>query len=130
MADQVESALSDSVAARMVADVPVGAFLSGGVDSSVIVALMQQHSATPVRTFTVGFADRAFDESAEAAAVAAHLGTDHTPLDVTDARRPGGHPHLAGHLGRALRRRLGHPHAPGQPAGPVPGDGGPVRGRR
>ena len=84
MADQVESALSDSVAARMVADVPVGAFLSGGVDSSMVVALMQQHSAQPVRTFTVGFADRAFDESAEAAAVAAHLGTDHTPLDVTD----------------------------------------------
>ena len=85
MADQVESALSDSVAARMVADVPVGAFLSGGVDSSMIVALMQQHSVRPVRTFTVGFADRAFDESAEAAAVAGHLGTDHTPLDVTDA---------------------------------------------
>jgi asparagine synthase (glutamine-hydrolysing) len=84
MADQLESALSDSVAARMVADVPVGAFLSGGVDSSVVVALMQQHSTTPVRTFTVGFADRAFDESADAAAVAAHLGTDHTTLDVSD----------------------------------------------
>jgi asparagine synthase (glutamine-hydrolysing) len=84
MADHLESALSGSVAARMVADVPVGAFLSGGVDSSVIVALMQQHSTKPVRTFTVGFADPAFDESAEAASVAAHLGTDHTPLDVTD----------------------------------------------
>jgi len=79
LADQLESALSDSVAARMVADVPVGAFLSGGVDSSVVVALMQRHSHRPVRTYTVGFADRAFDESAEAAAVAAHLGTDHTP---------------------------------------------------
>jgi asparagine synthase (glutamine-hydrolysing) len=84
LADQLESALSDSVAARMVADVPVGAFLSGGVDSSVVVALMQRHSHRSVRTYTVGFADRSFDESAEAAAVAAHLGTDHTPLRVTD----------------------------------------------
>jgi asparagine synthase (glutamine-hydrolysing) len=85
MIDQFESVLSESVAARMLADVPVGAFLSGGVDSSTVVALMQRHSSKPVRTFTVGFSDRAFDESTEAAAVAAHLGTDHTPLDVTDS---------------------------------------------
>ncbi len=84
-AHQLETVLSDSVAARMVADVPVGAFLSGGIDSSLVVALMQRHSGVPVRTFTVGFADRAFDESAEAAAVAHHLGTDHTPLELHDA---------------------------------------------
>ncbi|HEV3282546.1 MAG TPA: asparagine synthase (glutamine-hydrolyzing) [Acidimicrobiales bacterium] len=84
VADRLETVLSESVAARMVADVPVGAFLSGGIDSSLIVALMQRHSRVPVRTFTVGFVDRAFDESAEAAAVAAHLGTDHTPLEVHD----------------------------------------------
>ena len=84
MADQLEDVLSASVAARMVADVPVGAFLSGGIDSSVVVALMQQHSSHKVRTFTIGFADRAFDESADAAAVAAHLGTEHTPLLVDD----------------------------------------------
>ncbi len=84
LADQLEAVLSDSVAARMVADVPVGAFLSGGVDSSVVVALMQEHSSRPVRTFTVGFANRAFDESNEANAVATHLGTDHTPLLLGD----------------------------------------------
>ena len=85
MTDQLEDALSAAVAARMVADVPVGAFLSGGIDSSAIVALMQRHASMPVRTFTVGFSDRAFDESSEAAAVAAHLGTDHTAVHVGDA---------------------------------------------
>ena len=84
LTDQVENALSDAVAARMVADVPVGAFLSGGIDSSTIVALMQRHSSRPVRTFTIGFSDRAFDESAEAALVAQHLGTDHTAIRVGD----------------------------------------------
>jgi asparagine synthase (glutamine-hydrolysing) len=82
--DRVEEALSASVAARMVADVPVGAFLSGGIDSTLVVALMQRHRSRPVQTFTVGFADRAFDESVEAAAVAAHLGTDHTTLRIAD----------------------------------------------
>jgi asparagine synthase (glutamine-hydrolysing) len=85
LADRLESVLSESVGARMVADVPVGAFLSGGVDSSLVVALMQRHSASPVQTFTVGFADRAFDESSEAAAVAAHLGCDHTPVQISDS---------------------------------------------
>lgn len=82
LADRLETVLSRAVADRMVADVPVGAFLSGGVDSSMVVALMQEHSSRPVRTFTVGFADRGFDESTEAAAVAAHLGTEHTPLQL------------------------------------------------
>lgn len=85
LADIVEAALGNSVAARMVADVPVGAFLSGGIDSSLIVALMQERSDRPVHTFTVGFAERAFDESEDAAAVARHLGTEHTPLMVRDA---------------------------------------------
>jgi asparagine synthase (glutamine-hydrolysing) len=85
MTDRLETVLSDAVAARMVADVPVGAFLSGGIDSSTIVALMQRHASGPVRTFTVGFADRSFDESSEAAAVAAYLGTDHTAVQVGDA---------------------------------------------
>jgi asparagine synthase (glutamine-hydrolysing) len=81
---ELERALSRSVGARMVADVPVGALLSGGVDSSLIVALMQQHSVRPVRTFTVAFVDRDYDESADAAAVAAHLGTKHTTVEMPD----------------------------------------------
>jgi asparagine synthase (glutamine-hydrolysing) len=85
LVDEMESTLSKAVSDRMVADVPVGAFLSGGVDSSLVVALMQQQSDRPVHTFTVGFADRAFDESEEAAAVARHLGTDHTLLRVSDS---------------------------------------------
>ncbi len=70
---------------RMHADVPVGVFLSGGVDSSTVVALMQAHSSSKVRSFTIGFEDRAYDESASASAVAAHLGTDHTDLRLTPA---------------------------------------------
>jgi asparagine synthase (glutamine-hydrolysing) len=85
MADELESTLSSAVSVRMEADVPVGAFLSGGIDSSTIVALMQQHATTPVNTFTVGFEDPAFDESGDAAAVAAHLGTNHTAVQVGDA---------------------------------------------
>jgi asparagine synthase (glutamine-hydrolysing) len=95
MTDQLEEALSKAVAARMVADVPVGAFLSGGIDSSTIVALMQRHASGPVRTFTVGFADSSFDESSEAAAVAAHLGTDHTAVHVGNAEAIEVIPHLA-----------------------------------
>lgn len=78
--EQVESALTASVGRQMAADVPLGAFLSGGVDSSLIVALMQTQATTPVRTFSVGFDDPRYDESGHAEAVAAHLGTEHTTL--------------------------------------------------
>jgi asparagine synthase (glutamine-hydrolysing) len=77
--------LEASVADRMVADVPVGLFLSGGIDSSTIAALMQAQSSRPVRTYTIGFGERAFDETADAAAVARHLGTSHTELRLTSA---------------------------------------------
>jgi asparagine synthase (glutamine-hydrolysing) len=81
----VESVLADAIAKQMVADVPVGAFLSGGIDSTAVVALMQKQSSRPVKTFTIGFDVREFDEAPHANAVAKFLGTDHTSLYVTEA---------------------------------------------
>ncbi len=80
--DRLHETLSDAVREQMVADVPLGAFLSGGIDSTIIVGLMQKFSSQPVKTFSIGFDDPAFDESAFAEMAAKHLGTEHHAFSV------------------------------------------------
>ena len=83
LADELEALMIDAFRYRMISDVPVGVFLSGGIDSSILAAILQRHGGQRIKTFTIGFDDPAFDESPYAERVARHLGTEHTTRMLT-----------------------------------------------
>lgn len=98
-AEELERLLRESIAGQMVADVPVGAFLSAGIDSSTVVSLMQAQSAQKVRTFTVGMWEEQYNEAPMAKEIAAHLGTQHTEVYITEEDAKRAIPTLAGMFG-------------------------------
>ena len=104
--DALETLLSDAVGRRMMADVPLGAFLSGGIDSSLVVALMQARSSRPIKTFAVGFDEKRYDEAAHARAVAKYIGTEHSEVVVSVGRCRRGSSRAALLVRRAFRYPL------------------------
>ncbi|MCM1134044.1 MAG: asparagine synthase (glutamine-hydrolyzing) [Clostridium sp.] len=98
-ADELERLLKESISEQMAADVPVGAFLSAGIDSSTVVALMQSLNKGKVKSFTIGMEEKDYDEAVYAKEIAAHLGTEHTELYITDEDAKAVIPKLAGMFG-------------------------------
>lgn len=98
-AEELERLLREAIAGQMVADVPVGAFLSAGIDSSTVVSLMQEQSAQKVRTFTVGMWEEQYNEAPTAKEIAAYLGTEHTEVYITEEDAKSVIPKLAGMFG-------------------------------
>jgi asparagine synthase (glutamine-hydrolysing) len=94
-AEELERLLKNAISGQMVADVPVGAFLSAGIDSSTVVALMQSVSSRPIRSFTIGMWDEKFNEAKTAKEIARHIGTEHTELYITEEDAKQTIPHLA-----------------------------------
>ena len=82
--EELENRLTNSIKSQMLSDAPLGSFLSGGIDSSLICALMQKENIRPIKTFTIGFKDKSFDESSHAKKVANILSTDHFELAISE----------------------------------------------
>ena len=130
--EMLEFLLADAVRRRMVADVPLGMFLSGGIDSSTVAALMQANSARPIRTFSIGFREPAYDEATHAKQVAAHLGTEHTELYVTTTEAQAVIPRLQDIYDEPFAELVADPHFSGLGDDAAPCDGRSLRrwGRR